>query len=166
MGPKEEFPDNKYEGKRIMNEVKVTPEDMGEQIEYREVKLAGGHPNRGLQQYIEGDRKVLSFKILWEDRTYEGGENFFNLDYFLADDTMMIRECRSQNMGKDPFPKLLNRMKVPISYSLPYIPGMKMKREEFYKPEHLICGKCITVFSRDCLIMSCDPFTSKWYKAK
>jgi hypothetical protein len=49
--------------------MKINPPDTKEYKEYIEVRLGGGHPNDGLKQYIENDRRVLSFKILWPDST-------------------------------------------------------------------------------------------------
>ena len=47
--------------------------------------LKGGRPNKNLGSFIENDRKVLSFKVRWEDSSYDGGEKFYILNYFLAD---------------------------------------------------------------------------------
>lgn len=55
------------------------------------MKLGGGHPNDGLKQYLDNDRKVLSFRVLWEDKTLEGGFNYFTLNYFLADSTVEVK---------------------------------------------------------------------------
>ena len=43
----------------------------------------------------------------------EGGLNFFTLNYFLADDSVEIKEIRRHNNGKDPFSLFLNRKKLP-----------------------------------------------------
>ncbi len=55
-----------------MKDVKIYPPDTKEYKEYFEVKLGGGHPNGGLNKYIQNDRKVLSFDILWDDQSIEG----------------------------------------------------------------------------------------------
>lgn len=68
--------------------MKINPPDTKEYKEYIEVRLGGGHPNDGLKQYLDNDRRVLSFKILWPDNTLEGGVNYFQLNYFLADSTV------------------------------------------------------------------------------
>ena len=60
--------------------------------EYFEVKLGGGHPNQGLEKYLQNDRLVLSFNIAWDDQTLEGQVNYYVLNYFLADDTLEIKE--------------------------------------------------------------------------
>ena len=95
-----------------VKEAKINPPDTKEYKEYIEVRLGGGHPNRGLEQYIGNDRKVLSFKLLWQDSNYEGGFNYFTLNFFLADSTVEVKEVRFQNSGKDPFPLLLKKQKL------------------------------------------------------
>ena len=72
-------------------DAKINPPDTKEYKEYIEVRLGGGHPNDGLKQYLDNDRKVLSFKILWYDDTLEGGKNYFTLNYFLANSTVEVK---------------------------------------------------------------------------
>ena len=138
--------------------MKIPPADTKEYKEYFEVKLGGGHPNSGLEKYLYNDRKVLSFRVLWDDQTLEGMVNFFVLNYFLADDSVEVKEIVKQNSGKDPFPLLLHRGKLPKVPIMTHYPvfhyyyciiiiittiskGMTLKKEEYYtKPEDLICG--------------------------
>jgi len=63
------------------------------------------------------------------------------------------------NSGSDPFPMLLSKSKVPKIPVMTHYPGMSLKKEEFYNPQDLICGKYITIFGRECLIYDCDDFT-------
>ena len=132
--------------------MKINPPDTKEYKEYFEVKLGGGHPNGGLDKYLANDRRVLSFKVLWQDRTVEGADNTFTLNFFLADDTVEVKEMRVANSGKDPYPLLMRRMKLPKKPILTHYPGMTLKKEEYYQPSDLICG-------RECLLLSCDEFT-------
>ena len=69
-------------------DAKINPPDTKEYKEYIEVRLGGGHPNDGLKKYLDNDRKVLSFRVLWNDSTLEGGFNYFTINYFLADETV------------------------------------------------------------------------------
>ncbi|EGR27327.1 flagellar microtugule protofilament ribbon protein, putative [Ichthyophthirius multifiliis] len=159
----ESMPKDCFEVQRQLKDLKIPPPDTKEYNEYNEVKLGGGHPNGGLKQYIENDRKVLSFNILWNDISLEGGLNYFVLNYFLADNQIEIKEIIRHNSGKDPFPLLLNRKRLPKEPILTHYPGMTLKKEEFYSPIDLICGKLIRIYSKDCLIYDCDPFTKEWY---
>ena len=65
--------------------MKQNPPDLAEHKNYIEVMLKGGRPNKNLDSFLTNDRKVLSYKILWEDRSYDGGDKCFVLNYFLAD---------------------------------------------------------------------------------
>jgi hypothetical protein len=83
---------------------------------------------------LENDRKVLSFRILWNDTSLEGGQNYYTLNFFLADDTIEVKELNKNNSGKDPFPMLLNRRKLPKQPIMTHYPAMTLKKEEYYKP--------------------------------
>lgn len=56
------------------------------------MSLGGGHSNEGLKKYLENDRKVLSFDAVWDDKSYGGDINRYTLNYFLADDTVEVKE--------------------------------------------------------------------------
>ena len=58
---------------------------------YIEVQLKGGRPNKALESFLDNDRKVLSFHILWEDRTYDGGDKYYILNYFLSDGRIEVK---------------------------------------------------------------------------
>jgi hypothetical protein len=78
------------------------------------------------------------------------------VNYFLADDTIEIKEKVVQNSGKDPYPLLLRRCKLPKQPILTHYPGMTLKKEEFFRPSDFICGRYVTLYSRNCLIYDCD----------
>lgn len=128
--------------------------------------MGGGHPNDGLKKYLDNDRKVLSFKIVWNDTTLEGGNYYYTLNYFMADDSVEVKELRFQNSGKDPFPLLLARQKLPKKAINTVYPGMSLKQEEYYSPEDFAVGQPINVFGRECYIFDADDFTKAYYKYK
>lgn len=67
-----------------------------------------------LKQYVEMDRKVLRFYAVWDDRSQMFGEQReFVIHYYLVNDTMEIREVHKANDGRDPFPILITRHKIP-----------------------------------------------------
>lgn len=41
---------------------------------------------------MNNDRKVLSFKIQWNDTSYDGGLKYYTLNYFLSDGTVSCAE--------------------------------------------------------------------------
>ena len=71
---------------------------------------------------------------------------------------------RRHNSGKDPFPLMLNRKKLPKKPILTHYPGMTLKKEDYYGPEDLICGQTVFVHSKECLLFNCDSFTFDWYR--
>lgn len=144
--------------------MKQTPPDQAEMKNYLEVKLKGGRPNKALESFLNNDRKVLVFNILWEDKTYDGGDKYYILDYFLSDGKIEVKEINTQNSGRFPFPMLLKKQRLAKAPILTHCPGMSLKTEEYYGPTDLMCGNKITIYGRECLIYDCDDFTHNWYK--
>jgi len=95
-----------------MINMKQNPPDLAEHKNYIEVMLKGGRPNKNLESFLKNDRLVLSFSILWEDHTYDGGDKTYTLNYFLADQSVEVKEINETNNGKTPFPMLLKRQKL------------------------------------------------------
>jgi hypothetical protein len=96
--------------------------------------LKGGRPNKNLQSFLENDRKVLSFYILWEDKSYDGGDKHYTLNFFLADSSVEVKEINESNTGRFPFPMLLKRQKLAKQPILTHCPGMSLRKEDFYTP--------------------------------
>lgn len=109
VGSPESYPDDPYARTRAMINMKQTPPDQAEIKNYIEVKLKGGRPNGGLKQFLDNDRNVLCFDILWQDNSYDGGEKFYKLNFFLSDNSVEVKEINTANSGKAAFPKLLKR---------------------------------------------------------
>lgn len=131
---------------------------------YVEVMLKGGRPNKKLESFLNNSGKVLSYNILWEDKSFNGGDKFFVIQYYLMDGCIEVKEINTQNSGQYPFSMLLRKAKLAKQPIMTHCPGMSLRTEEFYGPEDLICGKKIFVYGRECLIYDCDGFTSSWYK--
>lgn len=148
-----------------MINMKQTPPDQAEIKEYIEVGLKGGRPNKNLESFLNNDRKVLCFNILWEDTSYDGGDKYYILNYFLSDCCIEVKEINTQNSGRFPFPMLLKKQKLAKAPILTHCPGMSLKTEQFYGPTDLMCGKKVQIYGRECLIYDCDEFTQAWYNA-
>lgn len=159
----EGYPEDLFSKTRAMINMKQTPPDQAELKNYIEVMLNGGRPNKALESFLNNDRKVLSFNILWEDRTYDGGDKYYILNYFLADGKVEVKEINTQNSGRFPFPMLLKKQKLAKKPILTHCPGMSLKEEEFYGPSDMICGRKVDIYGRECLIFDCDQFTKDWY---
>ena len=89
--------------------------------------LKGGRPNKNLDSFIKNDRQVLSFNILWEDTSYDGGDKHYILNFFLSDQSVEVKEINEPNNGKIPFPMLLKRKKLAKQPLLTHYPGMSLQ---------------------------------------
>jgi len=163
LSPPEGYPEDLFSHTRAMINFKQTPPDQAELKNYIEVQLKGGRPNKALESFLDNDRKVLSFNILWEDRSFDGGDKHFVLNYYLSDSKVEVKEINQQNSGQYPFPMLLKKQRLSKQPILTHCPGMSLKTEEFYGPTDLVCGSRINVYGRECLIYDCDAFTRGWY---
>ena len=164
LNASETMPEDTFSHTRAMINFKQTPPDQAEMKNYIEVQLNGGRPNKALESFLNNDRKVLSFNILWEDKSYDGGDKYFVLGYFLSDGCVEVKEINQQNSGQYPFPMLLKKSKLAKTPIMTHCPGMSLKEENFYGPADLICGNRINIYGRDCLIYDCDAATTEWYK--
>lgn len=109
---------------------------------------------KDLRQFLRWGNKALVFDALWDDSDHEGGDKrTFRVAVFLADLTIEIKETFKPNSGREGFPKFLSRAKVfnPVTQ-------MPFALEEFQ------CGKVLHINGRDLLIVSCDPYTTKFYE--
>jgi hypothetical protein len=107
-----------------------------------------------MKQFLNLDRKVLRFYV-WSDIPYI-------MHYFLADDTMEVREINYANSGKDPFPLLLRRQRFPKSYHLNQ-PGLS-QMDAFVKDSEIHPGMELNVFGRTFRVHGCDPYTQDHYR--
>ncbi|KAM6979323.1 EF-hand domain-containing family member C2 [Tautogolabrus adspersus] len=147
-----------------------------------------------LKQFLDHDRKVLRFFCFWDDT-----ENMFGdprelvLHYYLADDTIEIREVISEIPGRGTVPKFLHRSKLPkLGPAQLKQPGEVTDRtvlnvfasasqgqrfildslktsgvqDEFYKDCDLAVGREVNVWGRRVLIADCDDFTKEYYRSK
>lgn len=61
--------------------------------------------------------QVLRFYAMWDDTDSIFGENrTYIIHYYLADDTVEVREVYKQNDGRDPFPILIKRQRLPKTF--------------------------------------------------
>ncbi|CAF4069854.1 unnamed protein product, partial [Adineta steineri] len=124
-----------------------------------------------LKQYVEMDRKVLRFYAVWDDRSQMFGEKReFIIQYYLVNDTMEIREVHKANDGRDPFPILITRHKIPkdrydIKGTFPHV-FLELTDTEvsnYFKPSDLMVGKTVNIYGRNFFLYDCDMFTKTFY---
>ncbi|CAG9766108.1 unnamed protein product [Ceutorhynchus assimilis] len=152
-------------------------------------------PNRNrnsLGQFLENDRKVLHFKAYWDDQNTEYGYlHFLELRYYLADDTIEIKELQSETGGEHGF-MFLRRGKLPKRYrELPAVGSnanytvlnvlgsalsarrylvdpLDCGREkiEYYHEKDLTIGGLINCYGRKLVLTDADAFTREYYATK
>jgi len=132
---------------------------------YRECMLGGGHINRDMQQFLEKDRKVLRFYAVLDDlNTPQFERRPFILMFFLADDTMEIREMYPLNCGRDNFPIFFKR--GPMARGVVELMGPQAqpkKKEEFVHGHELYVGQMVTLSGSQFFIYDCDGFTRQYF---
>lgn len=133
--------------KRKMNDLKQVMESM--------LGKASSMTDRGM--FLEFGTDALSFQVLWDDRERLYGDmQSFHLLYYLADDTVEIMRASSKNDGRESFPKLLKRSKLPKD-------GKVALESDCYTWKDLAIGQTVNVFGRTMLIAGCDAFTRQYY---
>ncbi len=109
--------------------------------------------------------------MTWDDRAQSYGElRPFIIQYYLVDDTMEVREVHKPNDGRDPFPILIKRQKVPkdrynvkSNFSAIYLELSDNEVHQYYKPSDFGMGKTVNVFSRNFTVYDMDNFTKAFY---
>ena len=88
----------------------------------------------------------------------------------MVDDTLEVREVHKANDGRDPFPVLIARHKVPsdrynVDSSFPSV-VMELTDQEiknYLTPRDFMIGSTLQIYKRRFLICDCDNFTKAFY---
>uniref|UniRef100_A0A8C3U5H7 EF-hand domain containing 1 n=1 Tax=Catharus ustulatus TaxID=91951 RepID=A0A8C3U5H7_CATUS len=126
------------------------------------------------RQFLTYDTKVLRFYAIWDDTNCAFGDHHpCIIHYFLADDTVEVREIHKRNDGRDPFPVLMRRQRLPKIFvdKNKNFPSCVLEItdhevQEWYSPKDFGIGKTITLLGRTFLIYDCDKFTQDFYREK
>ena len=82
-----------------------------------------------LKQFLDHDRHVLRFYCYWDDtESMFGDPREMILHYFLADDTIEIREIIPPNAGRDATPMFVRRSQLPKNIASLEQPGVVTDR--------------------------------------
>lgn len=138
--------------------------ELAEMKQYNELTLGGSRRNAKLEQYLENDRKVLRFKCYWDDPTAYGARMYYTLHFYLADDTVEMLECLPRNSGRDTYPTFWKRSPLRKNPFMTTAPGMLEPEPVICKPEDIIVGQTVLVYSREITIYDCDDFTREFYR--
>lgn len=128
--------------------------------------------NHQLERFLTKDRQVLRFFALWDDSDSLYGEKRpVTIHYYLVDDSVEICEHQLPNSGRDPFPVLLHRQKIPkcIKPKCEPFPSCVLEVslqdvQEYFSPGDLRVGEEVTLMGRCFLLCDCDDFTRKYYQ--
>uniref|UniRef100_A0A3Q3AYU3 EF-hand domain (C-terminal) containing 1 n=1 Tax=Kryptolebias marmoratus TaxID=37003 RepID=A0A3Q3AYU3_KRYMA len=119
--------------------------------------------------FLSMDGKVLRFYALWDDiDSLYGDTRPVIIHYYLVDDTVEIREIHERNSGRDPFPVVMRRLRVPKKLKSGTFPSCSMEVskndvDEYYSPRDFQLGQTVTLLSRRFLLYGCDGFTKEYY---
>lgn len=139
------------------SQIKVAPKRDNEMKEYLEKELGGGKV-ASQKQFLDNDRKVLRF--------YSKSEGLqFIIHYYLADDTIEIRENHYSNDGRDSFPLYLRRQKLPEKFDVNQ-PGQAFIGDNYVTCDEIEPNTNLNAFGRIFRIFGVDEFTQRFYKTK
>eukprot|EP00743_Colponemidia_sp_Colp-15_P011521 GILK01012880.1.p1 GENE.GILK01012880.1~~GILK01012880.1.p1 ORF type:complete len:210 (-),score=33.99 GILK01012880.1:1158-1787(-) len=137
---------------------------MDEQKRYMEVMLGGGNKNANLAKFLENDRKVLRFFAVWDDICDDNHTRRpFTINFFLADDSVELRETYPVNSGRDAFPVFLRRQKLAKS---PVQASSKPGTSGFYLAPDFVIGSRVHILGREFFIHDADPFSREYMLAQ
>lgn len=107
---------------------------------------------------------MLRFNCVWDDtEAFFGDRRKMIMHYFLADDTIEIREEIPINSGRDTVSHFLRRQRLSKTGST-FGPGERP--EDYYTDQDLVIGGHIFVYGRPFVLCSCDEFTKEYYRSK
>ena len=109
--------------------------------------------------------QVLRFYCCWDEPSALTSDKLpFILHYYLVDDTMEVAEVHPRNDGRDPFPLLVSRARLPKGGHSPSAGFRRTSKLSFYSWTDLRIGSFVSVYGREMLLFDCDDFTRAWYK--
>ena len=126
-------------------------------MEFLEKKLGGGKV-ASQKQFLDYDRKVLRFYVQSEELQ-------FIWHYFLADDTIEIREVHFANDGRDSFSVYLRRQKLPETFAVNQ-PGQNFIGDRYLTAEEILPGRPLIAYGRAFDIRGVDRFTADYFNEK
>lgn len=121
----------------------------------------------GRGQFNRHDRMVLRFLGVWDNtRALFGEKTQYTLHYFVANDTVEVLEVNAPNCGKDPFPYMLRRQKLPRTAKVNDTQGRDDEEpaSNFYHWKDFAIGNTVMVYNRPIQILSVDANTRRFFQ--
>ncbi len=118
-------------------------------------KQLGGGKIQSQKQFLDNDRRVLRFFTRSDDKPY-------TVHYYLADDTLEIRECHYPNDGTDSFSVCLRRQKLPDRIDVNQ-PGQNFIGDNYLTCDEITPDSDINAYGRIYEITGVDDFTQGYY---
>lgn len=137
--------------------IPIPPKRDKDLLQYLEKSLGGGKV-ASQKQFLDHDRQVLRFFTICEDLPYI-------VHYYLADDTIEIRESHRPNDGREAASLLLRRQKLPDRFDVNQ-PGQNFIGDNYLTCDEIYPGGSIRAFCRDYQITGVDKFTQDFYAEK
>lgn len=112
------------------------------------------------RSFLQNNRRVLRFFAVWDDRgRLYGDRRPYIVHMYLEDNTVEVLEINEPNSGRDPFPLLLRRSRLPRGSASRLDVTVRTRRDDCYGPEDMRLGNTIHVHGRPFLLYDCDGFT-------
>ncbi|CAH1175792.1 unnamed protein product [Phaedon cochleariae] len=152
-------------------------------------------PNRTsdtLGKFLANDKKILHFQGYWDDQNTEYGYvHHLQFRYYLADDTIEIKELQEESGGEPAFiflkrgklPKVYKELPTPghnSDYTVLNVLGSSLSSRryiidpldcgrqniDFYTERDLSIAAVINCYGRKIVLTDCDSFTKAYYAEK
>lgn len=132
---------------------------------FAEILMGRSPGTKKLQQFLEGNSKVLRFLAVWDDvaGARPGASPVrrpYKILYYLEDDTVEISELKEGNGGRE-FYRFLARAPLPKRQGCVPL-GNTLSSEECVAPADLRIGGTVEVHGRVFFIHNADEFTKQW----
>jgi hypothetical protein len=181
VAPDQKTPRDAYSEDRKQRMSRETGQDMHAHYgkkqypmkEFMEASLGKfARPSDHRKRFNDYDRHVLRWFAMWDDTaTLYGTKHMYTIHFFLADNTIEIRESYERNSGCDPFPKLLNRARLLKQPSLegPFATALSKSNEssddpsDYFGWEDMSVGATLNMYNRSILLLDADASTREWY---
>ncbi len=120
---------------------------------------SAARPKDTLRNFLRYGDKALLFTCTWDDpgagsesAAPRGETRYFQVQIFIADEAVQIKETYQANCGREPFPKFLTRTRVLRP------DGVALGIADF------VVGQSVPINGRSFLVAECDAATRGFYR--